>query len=397
MKTNPTLKEARPSRRGASKLKKDRAIASALEINVTGRVYLALDVHARHCVLGAMRADGAWLGEQRCATSAEALREALARIQAAERWLTFEEGAMALWLCDVLRPLVERLIVCDPRENALIARNVRKRDEWDVRALCRLMRLGELKEVWHSQDAGRREFLLGAEQYLELRGEVVRRKSVLKAWYRRGGVMVSDTATVFSPKGRQRWLAQLPPGSWRSGALGQHSVLDAVEAAWENAWQRLKELGRNFAEVARFTAMPGVGEVSAHLFSALISDPHRFATRQKLWRYCKLGVTDRSSDGKPLGYERLERHGNGPLKGLSYHIWKGAIVARDDNEVKRFYAQSLDRTGDKRHARLNTQRKILDTLWTLWLRGTPYDPERFLAVPAPSRANPTPANTNPMS
>ena len=85
------------------------------------------------------------------------------------------------------------------------------------------------------------------------------------------------------------------------------------------------------------------------------------------------------------------------LKGLSYHIWKGAIVARDDNEVKRFYAQSLDRTGDKRHARLNTQRKILDTLWTLWLRGTPYDPERFLAVPAPSRANPTPANTNPMS
>ena len=32
---------------------------SALEgITETGRVYLALDVHARHCVLGAMREDG---------------------------------------------------------------------------------------------------------------------------------------------------------------------------------------------------------------------------------------------------------------------------------------------------------------------------------------------------
>ena len=90
---------------------------SALEgITETGRVYLALDVHARHCVLGAMREDGAWLGEERVPTSAEALRELLAKVQAPEKWLTFEEGGMSLWLCDLLRPLVQRLLVCDPRE-----------------------------------------------------------------------------------------------------------------------------------------------------------------------------------------------------------------------------------------------------------------------------------------
>lgn len=32
--------------------------------------------------------------------------------------------------------------------------------------------------------------------------------------------------------------------------------------------------------------------------------------------------------------------------------------------MKCFYAQSLERTRDKRHARLNTQRKILEVLWT---------------------------------
>ena len=350
-----------------------------LEVNEAGRVHLAIDVHARHCVLGAMRdADGAWLGEQSCPTQAEALSELIGGIKAGEKWLTFEEGGMSLWLCEVLRPLVDRLIVCDPRENALIGRSAKKRDDWDVRSLCRLMRLGELREVWHSPDPVRTELLLAAEQYVELRAEVVRRKNVLKAWYRRGGVMVSDTATVYSAKGRGRWVARLAEGgSRRLGALGQYAVLDALDLAWEQAWQRLRLLGRRCPEIAIFEQMPGVGEVGAHLFSALLGDPHRFATRQKLWRYCKLAVTDRSSDGKPLGYQRLERRGNGRLKEVSYHAWKGAVTQKSDNEVKRFYAQSLERTGDKRHARLNTQRKILEVLWTLWRRGEAYDAQRF--------------------
>lgn len=99
--------------------------ATKLTVNDPSRLYLALDVHARHCVLGVMREDGTWLGEERCATTAEALTELLTRIQATERWLTFEEGNMALWLCDVLRPLVTKLIVCDPRENALIGRSAK--------------------------------------------------------------------------------------------------------------------------------------------------------------------------------------------------------------------------------------------------------------------------------
>jgi|GEM_PF-6170024 len=74
-------------------------------LSEAGRVYLALDVHAAHCVLGAMREDGTWLGELRLPTSAEALRKALTGIQCPEKWLTFEEGGMSLWLCDLLRPL----------------------------------------------------------------------------------------------------------------------------------------------------------------------------------------------------------------------------------------------------------------------------------------------------
>jgi len=288
---------------------------------------------------------------------------------------------MSLWLCEVLGAAVDKLLVCDPRENALIGRSARKRDEWDVRALCRLFRLGELREVWHNPEAHRRALQLAAEHYLELRTEVIRRKNTLKAWYRRSGVMVSDTSTVYSASGRQRWIKQLPEGIQRLSALGQYAVLDSLQGAQQQAWQQIKQLGEHCPEIARFGPMPGAGPVCTHLFSALVGDAGRFATKQKLWRYSKLAVTDRSSDGKPLGYQRLDRAGDSRLKDLSYQIWKGAVT-HGPNELKDFYEQSLARTGSTRHARLNTQRKILQTLWSLWRHGATYNAQKF-AAPAP--------------
>jgi len=368
--------------------------ATALgEVNETGRVYLALDVHAATCVLGAKREDGTWLGEKRVPTEGAALREAVAGIRSPDKWLTFEEGGMSLWLCDLLRPLVKRLLVCDPRENASIARSAKKRDEWDVRELCRLFRLGELKEVWHSTDAARNAFLLAAETYLQLRKERARLKSVLKAWYRRGGVMATGS-TPYSESGRKDWLSLLAAGPLREGAKSQYAVLDAVEEQREEAWQRVTARGRDFPEIARFMAVKGIGPVGAHLFSALIGDPSRFATRQQLWRYCKLGITDRTSDGKPLGYERLDRQGQGELKAVSYHAWKGAIIAKD-NEIKRWYQESQARTGSTRHARLNTQRKIIELMWVLWRSGQDYDPKRFAGPPPFSAAEKTKPATPP--
>src|SRR4029453_3445696 len=95
-------------------------------------------------------------------------------------------------------------------------------------------------------------------------------------------------------------------------------------------------------------------------------------------------IVDRTSDGKPLGYQRLERHGHGRLKALSYHAWKGAIVSKKPNAVRSFFEASLARTGDRRHARLNTQRKVLSTLASLWRHKAVFNAQRFLAAARPA-------------
>ena len=65
---------------------------------------------------------------------------------------------------------------------------------------------------------------------------------------------------------------------------------------------------------------------------------------------------------------------------MSYRAWLGALRGRSGNEIKTFFAASLERTHDKTHARLNTQRKVLASLWGLWKRKEPYDPQKFLAT-----------------
>ena len=120
--------------------------------------------------------------------------------------------------------------------------------------------------------------------------------------------------------------------------------------------------------------MPGVALRLACRFVGYIQNPHRFATTQKLVRYCGLGITERNSNGQPLGYKRLDRNGCGALKDMSRKIFNAAaLVRKDNNRFKRLYHSSLERTGKEENARLNTQRKILETMLIMWKKGTEYD------------------------
>jgi hypothetical protein len=44
-------------------------------------------------------------------------------------YLTIEAGALTRWASGIVRPLVERLIICEPRYNRLINSNPQKSDE----------------------------------------------------------------------------------------------------------------------------------------------------------------------------------------------------------------------------------------------------------------------------
>ena len=57
-----------------------------------------------------------------------------------------EECASAAWLLDLLKPHVAKLVVCDPRKNALLKAG-NKNDRIDARNLADLLRSGLLWPV----------------------------------------------------------------------------------------------------------------------------------------------------------------------------------------------------------------------------------------------------------
>jgi hypothetical protein len=183
--------------------------------------------------------------------------------------------------------------------------------------------------------------------------------------------------TLYDEQRRDSYLRQVDDQIIYGQLESYYKIMDQAEEAQKDAGTQLYQMGKAYPEISQFQKVPGIGRVGAHLFDALVQTPHRFPTASKLWRWGKLGVTNRSSNGKPLGYRKLDPNGRGAIKDISYRAWKGSLQCKEPNEVQRYYQRSLKESKTPTAARLNTQRKILKVLWTLWRKELTYDPTLF--------------------
>ena len=186
----------------------------------------------------------------------------------------WEESSLAGWIASVLRPYVTELIVCDPRHNALISYG-NKNDRSDAVDLCRLLRLGEFVEVFHSDQACRTDFKIAVQQYSRVRTDHARLKSQIKAKYQQAGVVNVLGAEVFAKTHRGSYLDRLPTQARQKIIAYLHDRLDATGELRKKARATMVELGKEYPEIQRFQRVPGIGVVGAHVFSAFIQTPHR--------------------------------------------------------------------------------------------------------------------------
>src|SRR5437762_6109868 len=129
--------------------------------------------------------------------------------------LTMEAGALTRWASGIVRPLVERLIICEPRHNRLIHSNPTKGDEADVEGMWLLLRVGKLKEVWVGADRAREIYRALVYELLNWRDAQRELKSLIKARYRQWGR---------APTGWTKGIFQtIAPGISRATCLGKRS------------------------------------------------------------------------------------------------------------------------------------------------------------------------------
>jgi transposase len=97
--------------------------------------YIGMDVHRESISIAVLNSAGKLVMECVIETKANTVIEFIDG-QRGNLQVTFEEGTWAAWLYDLLKPRVTKVVVCDPRRNAL-SKERNKSDRIDAHKLGR--------------------------------------------------------------------------------------------------------------------------------------------------------------------------------------------------------------------------------------------------------------------
>jgi transposase len=345
--------------------------------------YIGMDVHQATISVAVMDAQGKLIMECLLETKAATIVEFIQGLQGTLS-LTFEEGTSAAWLHDLLKPHVSRLVVCDPRKNALL-KDGSKSDRIDARKLAELLRTNQLKPVYHGEHGVRTLKELG-RSYLTLTKDVTRVMNRIKALYRSWAIPCSGT-TVYAPRHRAEWLAKIVEAGVRVRAERLYQQLDGLQPVRLQARRELLQESHKHAAVKLLRQIPSIGPLRAALLVALLQTPHRFRTKRQLWAYSGFGVETHDSGEYRYVRGKLQRNRERiTVRGLSNNhnndlknLFKGAAISASTRPgpLHDFYIALLAKGMRPTMARLTLARKIAAISLAIWKKGVNFDPQQL--------------------
>ena len=343
--------------------------------------FVGLDVHKETIAIVVIDEQDKVLVQSVVATDGETIRDFLKGLSG-ETHVTFEVGTQSNWLHRQIKPLVEKVAVCNPRHNNLLMIG-NKADLIDAEKLAQLLRLGAIKEVWqHSaEQAYLKELVRTHENLISDCTKVMNR---IKAVYRSQAIKCYGRA-VYQISKRDEWLAKLsePGMKFRAELLFQQ--LDTLTELRKQANLTMLRQARKHQDFKRLCKIPGLGFVNVSRLLAQVGTPNRFQNKRQFWKYCGLAVTTRSSadhqiiDGKlqkrikQTNTRGLSRHFCHRLK----HVFKMAAQKSARREPYQEYYENLLNSGTRPAlAQVSLARKIAAVALSVWKNQTDFDARR---------------------
>ncbi|MGB7549897.1 MAG: IS110 family transposase [Terracidiphilus sp.] len=340
---------------------------------------IAMDVHCRTTTLASMTPGGKLRPPLTVPTTLPHLRAAIQAVPR-PRVVVMEEGMMADWLYRNLRAHADQVIVCDPRRNALIAKDGDKDDPIDTAKLLQLARGGFLRPVHHPETQSRailKHLVAAYYQRVELRVALANQLlGYLKQW----GIVIRERQLA-DAQDRAVWRKALPPSATVTQQLEMFLKLyDAAARQVQTLRRRLARVTRDNPVIQRFKQIPGIKTVRAATLYVYLDTPFRFKTKQALWKYMGIGLVRRHSGagperlGVPVACHRR-------LKAVILGAAQSAIQSKNDNPFAQIYQRSLKHGKTPRIARRDTARAHAAVVWGIWKSNRDYRPD-LVGIPA---------------
>ena len=269
--------------------------------------------------------------------------------------LTIEETTSSHWLYMELCDHVDRIIICDPYRNRLLADGP-KTDKIDAGKLCLLLQAGLLKEVYHS--------LSGLYQLRRLASAY---NDVVKA----GVCLLNQKAAFLKVEGLRADQVK----STTALFIMDH-INDGIEQyrnTKENYEKKFEVICRRNPQLKKLKSIPGIGDIGAIRILAQVIDARRFKKSGHYLSYCGLVNLEKLSGGRSYG-KKKPRYSR-----LLKSVYKTAALAciSAHNPIRDYYDYLLEKGLAEHNARNAVARYIAKVSYGILKSGLEYEPYKW--------------------
>lgn len=329
--------------------------------------HIGMDVHRSFAQIAVVE-EGLTRDEGRIGVQPEDLRDWAAEFLKPDDQIALEATTNSDAIATMLREVVTRVVVSNPRKTRAIAEAKVKTDKVDARILAQLLAADFLPETWVADDETRRRRRLVARR-VHLVKQRTRLKNQVHAILSRNLVPTCPHADLFGGVGR-RWLAKqaLPADEQRS--------VDALLRQLDFHSEELTEVERDIAidaiddtVIARLMTVPGINVTVAMSVVAAVGDFSRFESPDRLVSYLGLNPSVSQSGDHPATHGRITKAGRGQARGML--VEAAFSASRAPGPLRAFYKRIKSRRGFQ-VATVATARKMTVLCWHLVTKGEDY-------------------------
>ncbi len=275
------------------------------------------------------------------------------------------------WLVDRLEPLVEKVVLANPKKLRVIAESTKKTDRLDAQILAEFLARDMIPEAYMPTPRQRQHrILVRHRQYL--------RECLTSVRCKIRHILAdhnADRKDLFSTQCGKAYLKQVPLSD------AERFVIRQLWSEFEDSQAQLLALAKKIKAFAAkaskreaeartiLKTAPGVGTVTAEVILSELGDVSRFRNAKAVCAYAGLAPVVKQSGGKRSKDLAISKQGSGLLRwALVESAWR---LVNTSPKWMAVFSRLRKRSGTKR-AIVAVARKLLCVLYAMLRTSTPY-------------------------
>lgn len=280
-----------------------------------------------------------------------------------------EATTASFWVADRLSELGHDVRVVDPNRTKAIGAALIKHDKLDARILAQLAAADLLAEIRVPTPEERLRRLPITTRDVLVRSRT-RYINAIRGIFAGEGIHISTGSPmqlVATLDERQEHFPEL-----YAAVVPLLDALVGIEICIDESTSAVLERAKNDELLRRLQTVPGIGPITATIYVDAIGDPHRFDSGRAVGAY--LGLVPRLyQSGKTMRLGKITKHGNRTARWALTVSANAMLCTKTQSALENWGRELAARIGRKK-AICAIARKLAAILWSIWKKGTRFEP-----------------------